>query len=155
MSAISSIGSSTSTTASSKGLSGLSGQDFMNLLVQQLSNQDPMQPMSNEEMLNQISTIREVEMNSRLTEQLQKLSDQQRFGASASLIGKMVKGTVKDDAGTEYTKQGMVNSVVYGADGNITLQLDSGDSLPLNNLEEVSGVALKSASANQKLVRAS
>jgi len=158
MSTVSSITSSASQatgTSASDGLSSLTGEDFMNLLIQQLSNQDPLTPMSNEEMLNQISTIRQVEMNTRLTERLEQLTEQQRFGASAELIGKQVKGTVTDEDDNEYTKEGVVTSVVYGADGEITLELDNGESVPLSSLEEVTEPTSKTAgSSSLKLVNA-
>lgn len=39
----------------------LTSQDFLKLLVTQLTYQDPLDPMGNEELLRQISSIREIE----------------------------------------------------------------------------------------------
>jgi hypothetical protein len=49
-SATSAIGSNTSGVTTTAGLGGISGNDFMNILVKQLQMQDPMKPMTNEEM---------------------------------------------------------------------------------------------------------
>lgn len=121
----------------SKGLSGLAGEDFMNLLIKQLQLQDPLQPMGNEEMMRQMATIRELEMNTRLTERLEQLTDQQRFGSAATLIGRHVKGTLTDAEGNEFPVQGVVRSVVFTSKGEVMLELDTGDVLPLSKMEEI------------------
>jgi flagellar basal-body rod modification protein FlgD len=133
----SSASTSASTATASVGLSGLTGNDFMKILVAQLQNQDPMEPMSNEQMVSQMSSIRELEMNSRLNDKLTQLTEQQRFGAAASLIGKHVKGTVSDDSGTEFTMEGNVSAIRFNDSGEAMLELDSGDTLPLASLDEV------------------
>ncbi|GMV96233.1 MAG: hypothetical protein HRF43_13445 [Phycisphaerae bacterium] len=119
------------------GMAGLSGTDFMNLLIRQLQYQDPLQPMTNEEMMKQMATIRELEMNTRLTARLEQLTDQQRFGSAAALIGRQVRGTVTDEQGNPYVREGVVRSVVFTPRGEVLLQLDNGDVLPLADLEEV------------------
>jgi len=119
------------------GLSGISGDDFMKILIKQLQMQDPMQPMNNQEMVQQMSTIRELEMNTRLSQKLEQLTDQQRFGSAASLIGKKVKGTVSDDEGNDFDRDGVVVSVRFTSRGEAMLELDSGQILPLVDVEEV------------------
>jgi flagellar basal-body rod modification protein FlgD len=123
--------------AQGKGMSGISGDDFMKILIKQLQMQDPLEPMNNQEMIAQMSTIRELEMNTRLSQKLEQLTDQQRFGSAASLIGKHVKGTVSDAEGNEFDKEGVVVSIRFTSKGEAILELDSGQVLPLTNLEEV------------------
>src|SRR5690606_13567292 len=83
-------------------LGSISGDDFMKVLITQLQFQDPLKPMDNEQMVQQMATIRELEMNTNLSNKLAQLTDQQRFGAAAALIGKQVKGTMMDAEGNEF-----------------------------------------------------
>jgi flagellar basal-body rod modification protein FlgD len=119
------------------GLGGISGTDFMNILVKQLQMQDPMKPMSNQEMVAQLSTIRELEMNTRLAGRLEQLTDQQRFGSAAVLLGKHVKGAVADADGTEFEVGGIVTGVRFTPKGEVLLELDSGEYMPMSALAEV------------------
>ncbi len=138
--AVSALTSSTSTTGSgtsSKGLTGVSSEDFMNILIKQLQMQDPFEPMTNEEMLSQISTIRELEMNTRLSNRLEQVTEQQRFGAAAALIGKHVEGKVSDTDGNEYEMEGTVNAIRFSSNGEALLELDTGETLPLVNVTKV------------------
>src|SRR5687768_2288751 len=123
--------------AKDKGVGGITGDDFMKILIKQLQMQDPLEPMNNQEMIAQMSTIRELEMNTRLSQKLEQLTDQQRFGSAASLICKHVKGMVTDAEGNEFEKEGMVISVRFTSKGEAMLELASGEVLPLANLEEV------------------
>jgi len=123
---------------SSNDLAGISGTDFMNILVKQLQFQDPFEPMGNEEMISQISTIRELELNTRLSKRIEQLSDQQRFGSAAALIGNYVRGTVSDPEGNLFEVEGIVTGVRFTPEGEVILELDTGDVLPLSKLEQVS-----------------
>jgi len=115
----------------------ISGEDFLKVLIKQLQMQDPLQPMTNQEMVQQMSTIRELEMNTQMSRKLEQLTDQQRFGAAAALIGKQVKGTVKDAEGNQFTMEGVVRSVRFTGTGEAILELDTGEELPLASLEQV------------------
>lgn len=136
VSAAASTGQASAVT-NNRGMSALSSEDFMNLLIKQLQLQDPMEPMGDEEMMKQMAIIRELEMNTRLTERLEQLTDQQRFGSAAVLIGRHVKGTLTDANGNKFTVEGQVQSVVFTSKGEIMLELDTGQTLPLAKLEEV------------------
>lgn len=133
---------------SQAGLAGISGTDFMNILVKQLQMQDPMKPMTNQEMVAQLSTIRELEMNTRLSGKLEQLTDQQRFGSAAALIGKQVKGTVSDADGNEFTLDGVVTGIRFTEKGEVMLELDSGEVLPLTALEQVTNVSADSTATS-------
>jgi len=115
----------------------VSGTDFMNILVKQLQMQDPFKPMTNQEMVSQLSTIRELEMNTRMSTRLEQLTDQQRFGSAAALIGKQVQGTVTDADGNAFTREGLVTGVRFTENGDVMLELDSGEVLPLTSLQIV------------------
>lgn len=131
----------TGTGTSGGGLASISGSDFMNLLIKQLQYQDPLEPMSNQEMMQQMATIWQLETNTQLADQLEMVTDQQRFGSAAVLIGKYVQGTVSDDSGNEYTIDGVVKSVLFTPQGEVVLELENGYTLPLANLEQVMDAA--------------
>ena len=57
------------------GVAGLRSDDFMKVLIAQLRYQDPFEPMGNEELLRQVATIRELEMNSQLTGRIRQLAE--------------------------------------------------------------------------------
>lgn len=109
----------------------------MKILIAQLQQQDPMNPMSNEAMVTQMSAIRDMEMNYTLTQTLQKMTEEQRFSGAAGLIGKYVKGVVEDSAGNEEDKDGVVTSVRFESNGKAILELDNGEVLPLEDMTEV------------------
>ncbi len=91
--------SSTSTAASSStGSSGadrlqsLSVQDFTKMLIAELQNQDPSQPMSNTELLQQVSQIRSISSNDQLNTTLQSVLLGQNLSSAGTLIGRTVNG---------------------------------------------------------------
>lgn len=118
----------------------LGADDFLQLLVMQLMNQDPLSPTSNADLLQQLSTIRDIQLSSTLVDSLKTLTGTQRYGSAASLIGKMVSGRVGDESTGFETVSGLVVGVRFDAGGNVSLELDSGRQLPLEQLESVSGV---------------
>ncbi len=128
-------------TGGPRGMEGITSGDFMNLLVRQLQYQDPFEPMTNQEMINQVAGIRELEMNTRLTRRLEQLTDEQRFGSAAALIGRRVSGTVTDADGRAYTLSGVVRAVRFTSSGEAMLELDTGEVLPLSRLEAVTDAA--------------
>jgi len=138
--AVTSITSSASvgtTSTVNTGLDSLSGEDFMSILIKQLEYQDPLEPMTNAEMIDQIAKIRELETNTKLSEKLERVGDQERFGSAATLIGKYVRGEVEDDEGNTYQMEGTVTGVRFDDDGDMILELDSGDQLPMENMTRV------------------
>lgn len=128
---------STAQTTTRQDVSGISGQDFMKILIKQLQLQDPFQPMTNQEMISQMATIRELEMNTRLTERLEQLTDQQRVASASGLIGRQIKGIVTDSNGNEYELEGLVTGIEFTGNGEILLRLDNGLRLPITSLTEV------------------
>jgi len=121
-------------TGSTSSFSNLSGDDFLKLLLTQIANQDPLEPMGNQELMEQISSIRNLEMTTTLTNSLKTLTGQQRFTSAAALIGQYVAGTSSTD-GT--LVQGVVTAVRFDASGAAVLQLSSGTELPLEQVQTV------------------
>lgn len=115
----------------------LGSDDFFKLLITQLTNQDPLEPTSNQELLDQISSIRQIELSTNLSDSLKSLTEQQRFSSVSSLIGRYVTGQGQTDGGVSQPVQGIVKAVRFDADGHITLDLDDGSQLPLEQLGAV------------------
>ncbi len=135
------------------GINTLDADDFLQLLVVQLTNQDPLAPTSNEAILNQLSSMREIQLSSTLADSLKTLTDNQRHATVASLIGKHVTGTTGDQEGGAQQVSGMVVSVRFGADGKVALGLDSGAELPLEHLETITDPLAASEALIGQMVR--
>lgn len=112
-------------------IAALGSDDFLKLLVAELTNQDPLEPTGNEELLRQISSIRDIEMTTSLTKSLQDLSGQQRLGTASSLIGQFVTGASGSDGTFE---SGMVVGIRFNANGSPTLVLSNGIEIPLDKV---------------------
>ena len=140
-----------SSVSQNDGFDKLKGEDFLELLIAQLVNQDPLEPTSNQELLQQIATIRDIEQSTALTDSLENLTDQQRFGAAAALVGQFVTGRVDAGGGAEPVS-GTVTAVRFDADGQVTLMLDSGRELHLTDLETVTSAGQAAGQLIGKLV---
>ena len=84
--------SSRSAPAQADRLNELTNSDFIRMMVAELENQDPMNPISNTEMLQQISQMRSITSSDRLTTSIEALSMGQALSTASSLIGKTVTG---------------------------------------------------------------
>ncbi len=70
--------------------------DFMKLLINEMQNQDPLDPMKNSEMVQQISQIREIGATDSLTNTLGRLASNQDLVTASGLIGQKVTGLADD-----------------------------------------------------------
>jgi flagellar basal-body rod modification protein FlgD len=106
---------------------------FIQLLVAELQNQDPMSPMSNTEILQQISQIRAIESNTRLTTTLESVLLGQNVSTASSLLGRTISG-LTDGASAEKVT-GKVDSVTVA---NGAAKLHVGDkTISLKNVAEI------------------
>jgi flagellar basal-body rod modification protein FlgD len=122
---------------STKGFGDLDSEDFFGLLIAELQNQDPMKPTDNQQLLQQMSSIRQMEQSATLNKSLTALAAEQRFGATAGLIGHFVSGTVTDSGGNEIEVNGVVTGVQFNRDGEAVLELHNGGSLPASKVDLV------------------
>ena len=102
-------GTNADTTSSSanQGIAGLTPDNFLQMLITQLQNQDPMNPTDSNQILQQISEIRNIQSTSDLTTSLNSVALGQSLTTASSLIGKQVQGLAAD--GTKVS--GPVDSV--------------------------------------------
>lgn len=115
---------------------GLKATDFINMMVTQLQNQDPLQPTSNQDLLAQMSQIGQMQAATDLQTSLKTISLQNNISSAGNLIGKMVTG--QDERGAPLN--GLVNSVKV-VDGAVSLELDNGKELSLSNITGISALA--------------
>jgi flagellar basal-body rod modification protein FlgD len=80
-------------------LRDLDMDQFLQLMITELQNQDPLNPMENTEILQQISQIREIGATSRLTETLDAVLLGQNLTSATGMIGKTIEA-LADDAST-------------------------------------------------------
>lgn len=87
------IGASNATSAagSNQALGDIDMSQFLNLMIAELQNQDPLNPMSNSEMMQQISQIRSIDSTTKLTDTLDAVLLGQNLANASSLIGKEVR----------------------------------------------------------------
>ena len=70
---------------------------FLKLMIKELQNQDPLNPLDNKDMLAQISQIRQVGATDKLTETLDSVLLGQNIASSTNLIGADVKALSDDN----------------------------------------------------------
>ncbi len=116
---------------SNDALRGLDIDSFLDLFIKELQNQDPLNPMDNSQILQQISQIREVGATDKLTDTLESVLLGQNLSSATSLIGKQV--VAMDDDGNEIT--GEVEKVTV-ANGEPTLHIGNNE-IKLTNVREI------------------
>ena len=122
---------------SNDALRGLDMTEFLDLMITELQNQDPLNPMENSEILQQISQIREVGATESLTQTLSSVLLGQNVSSATNLIGKHVRAL--DDAGKEVI--GAVDRVTI-SDG--TPKVHIGDKeVSLKNVGEIRDAAFE------------
>lgn len=132
----------TSSSARQSGLGDKYGQmtsgDFLKVMFAELARQDPLQPNETKDLLAQISTIRSIESNLNLTDNLTQMLRQNEAAGAGNLIGQTVRGV--DASGNPI--EGVVRSVRVSRDG-ASLNLLSGQTLEMKNVSEILGFMLE------------
>jgi flagellar basal-body rod modification protein FlgD len=119
------VGDTAPTSSSTSGMASLlQPETFLNLLVDELKYQDPLNPTSSSDFMNQISQLSQVE-------QLQTVSQSSQISEAANLVGKSVTGV--DASGTSIT--GTVTGVTNGSNGPV---LDvGGNTIPVASVVQI------------------
>jgi flagellar basal-body rod modification protein FlgD len=90
---------------------GLDKDDFLKILITQLSHQDPTQPMEDQEFISQMAQFSSLEQMTNVSTGLTKVADLVSRAQAVSLLGKVVEvsdgygtvnGTVEAVSGMEY-----------------------------------------------------
>jgi flagellar basal-body rod modification protein FlgD len=124
---------SSGTTDTQNDASSIDEEGFLQLFIEGLKNQDPMSPMSNSEMMGQLTQLTEIQntmnMKSILEDLAASIQTQNPIGQFLDLIGK----TVKVQDGENESTEGQVLSV--GKDGDdVVFELMNGDTYNVNQI---------------------
>ena len=93
--------------------------NFMLLLLTQLRNQNPLEPVSNNEMMSQLTQINSLEELQKISSTLEELLSENQLTDAANLIGKTVEVVSWDG----FVYEGVVSSVSM-VDGQVMLTVD-------------------------------
>jgi flagellar basal-body rod modification protein FlgD len=95
-------------------LDDLGADDFLQFMITQLQQQDPLNPVSNQELVEQISSIRELASTTKLNSTLDSVLVGQNIATAGGLIGKNIKALADDNSEIN----GKVTSVTVAVDAN-------------------------------------
>jgi flagellar basal-body rod modification protein FlgD len=123
-----------------RGLSGMKSEDFLQILVTEMQNQDPFEPAKTADMISQVAQIRSIELSGKLTDALDLMTRQQQIGGSGQLIGKYVQAITTAADGSQTLHEGVVTGLRFGADGSVLLELDTGEVVPATDVIRVTTV---------------
>lgn len=140
--AVSSTGSSSTVEfvdPAETGFNALGAEDFMKLLIVELQNQDPTEPVKNEDLLSQLSAMQALNSNTELQDTLEKitavqiaLAESQYLTNAANLIGKSITSETYDGTPVE----GVVDRAFQGEDGEIYVGVGEYD-VPLAKVHQI------------------
>lgn len=122
----------TSSASSASALTQISPNDFLQMLITQLQQQDPLNPTSSDQILQQISEIDNIEATTNLTSSLTSVATDQSFQTASGLIGKQVDGV--DSSGNPVS--GTVDSVSF-SNGAASLNVGS-QTMDLSGISSIS-----------------
>ncbi|MBY0588690.1 flagellar hook capping protein [bacterium] len=123
------------------GFNTLKTEDFVKLLVTQLQNQNPLEPLKDNELLQQVSSINSLSANQNLVETLSSFGLNQSVGAASNLIGRDVTAKIGRS-----TVTGTVEKVVI-EEGKVFVLVGE-NKVPLDKItsvEEANGSTAKAA----------
>ena len=110
---------------------------FLQLMIAELQNQDPLNPLDNSEILQQISQIREIGATNQLSDTLRNVQIGQNLSTASALIGKEVQALTD---GAENI-QGLVERVSIEVNNETQSRelrvLVNGERVRLENVREV------------------
>jgi hypothetical protein len=125
----------------SRGLDDFKAEDFFALLINELQSQDPLKPNDSRQLVQEMSTIRQMDQSVKLNETLTAFANSQKSGGAANLIGRYVTGHVTsgnaDSTAPAKLVGGIVTGVQYSANGEALLELHTGGYLAVDKIETV------------------
>ncbi len=121
---------------SKSGFGDIDSGQFMKILLSELTNQDPFKPQDSGALLEQLSSLRNIESQLSLQKQLENLVLQNGLSSAAGMIGKEIEGL---DAANDKVS-GVVTSVRV-ENGKAILELSSGKALPIERVSSIRNVS--------------
>lgn len=127
------VGASDSSSATkSSAFGALKSEDFFKLILTELSKQDPMKPNDTQALLDQLSTVYNIQSSMDLSTSMKTMVDRDELSSSSSMIGKYVTGISEDSRRVE----GLVSAVSKTDSGSVLI-LDDGTRVPMKGVDGV------------------
>jgi len=95
--------------------------DYMKLLITQLQNQNPLEPMDNNEMASQLAQFSQLQQLESMNSNFAKVLAGTERNYANSLIGKEISFASEDETGSRDITSGIVEEVINNVDGEIIL----------------------------------
>lgn len=127
-----SVATQPNTTPGANGFAELDSNEFMQIILSELANQDPLAPNDTAAILEQLSSIRNIESQVALEDKLDALVTQNAISTSANMIGKYVTGLDS----LNNTVEGIVESLTV-QDGKPVLNIVGGGKLAAERVTDV------------------
>ncbi len=122
-------------TTTSTGNSSLGKDEFLKILMTQLQNQDPLNPMEDKEFIAQMAQFSALEQTTNMASMLEKfinLQSRDTILQYSEMIGKQIEWKNSEEVG-----KGIVKSIKRNEAG-IILELDNGDAILSSYVTKVS-----------------
>ena len=110
----------------------LGSEEFLKIILTELTSQDPLSPNDTSALLDQISTIRSIESDIALGDRLDAIVTENQLTSAAGMIGKFVSGYAEGWGNVT----GFVVAALRQGD-SVAIELDTGWIVPLQNVEVV------------------
>jgi flagellar basal-body rod modification protein FlgD len=126
-----STNSTSSSSSSSNASDALDQNEFMQLLLAEMQNQDPLDPMDGTAFFNQLAQLSLLEQMYTLNTTMSTDQQQQQIANASDLLGRTVSATGSDGSAVSGTVQGLTIS-----DGNVSLDIN-GTNVSLSDVTSV------------------
>nr|WP_235550856.1 flagellar hook capping FlgD N-terminal domain-containing protein [Paenibacillus sp. Soil787] len=114
----------------------LGKDDFLKILITQLQNQDPTQPLQDKEFIAQMAQFTSVEQLTNMAGEMKLM--RQSLGFVSGLIGKSITWSEIDSSGASVEKSGVVDSISF-KEGNQYANV-KGVEISLDKLKKIENV---------------
>ncbi len=121
-----------SSSGSTNASNSLTPSDFINFMVTELQNQNPLDPTDSNEMLQQMSEIGQLQSQDSLQTNLTSMVQQNQVSAASNMIGKLVQGTDQNSNAIS----GTVTGVQVSSSG-VSLSLNTGATMSMANVTAI------------------
>jgi flagellar basal-body rod modification protein FlgD len=128
------IGSVTSPTTSSTNTSfSVSSKQYLDLFITEMQNQDPMQPLSNKDMLEQFAQLTSVQLMTDLSTSIGGMTKQNQILTASGMLGKTIEYT----GANGQTSSAVVTDARVDAKGAVQIGVSNGDIIALDKVTRI------------------
>ena len=117
--------------STASGRASITRDQFLRILVSELTSQDPLEPLNNNDFVQQLVGLQNLEQSATLTDGLASFERFMQMSSGGAMIGKTVKGL----SASGQQVQGVVSKVVLEG-GTVSVVVGS-QKLPINSVTEI------------------